>query len=223
MCRLHSLYSGLALAGAVGALAWTSGSLAASQGATEAPPSQQAPAAPSAEQGKDTTIRNLQSAAQGEANAANRYELFAQKADEEGYGQVAKLFRAAAVSERIHLRNHQDVLRSLGVTPEPTKLETVQVRSTQENLRVPVEGEREEATTMYPKYAEAARAAGIQSAVRTFTYAGETEQHHLKLFEDALAKLGNNPSADYLVQSESGMLTVQSPSRVASVIEPSTG
>lgn len=225
MRHLHSLYSGLALAIAVGALAWTSGSRASSQseGATEAPPSQQAPAAPSAEQGKDTTIRNLQSAAQGEANAANRYELFAQKADEEGYGQVAKLFRAAALSERVHLRNHQDVLRSLGVSPEPTKLETVQVGSTQENLRVPIEGEREEATTMYPKYAEAARAAGIQSAARTFTYAGETEQHHLKLFEDALAKLGNNPSADYLVQSESGMLTVQSPSRVASVVEPSTG
>lgn len=176
-----------------------------------------------AAQAKDATIQNLRKAAEGEANAANKYELFAQKADDEGYGQIAKLFRAAALSERVHLRNHQEVLRSLGEPPAPIELKTVNVGSTQENLRGPVEGERGEATSMYPKYAETARAAGIPSAVRTFTYAGQTEQEHLRLFEDALANLGNNASADYLVQSDSGMLTVQSPSRVASVVGPPAG
>ena len=209
---------------AAAALSWAATSGGSPPADVATPPGAEAPAAPSeAAQAKDVTIRNLQSAAQGEANAANKYELFARKADEDGYGQVAKLFRAAALSERIHLRNHQDVLRSLGATPAPIKLQPVTVGTTQENLRGPIEGERGEAAAMYPKYAETARTAGIPSAERTFTYAGQTEEVHLRLFEDALANLGNNPSADYLVQSESGMLTVQSPSRVASVVAPSAG
>ncbi len=44
----------------------------------------------------EQTIKNLNTAFQGESNAAHRYALFAEKADAEGYGQVAKLFRAAA-------------------------------------------------------------------------------------------------------------------------------
>jgi len=208
------------IAALAGAPAWAA-TPAGSTGEVAIQPDANAPAA--TPEARDATIRNLQSAAQGEANAANRYELFARKADEEGYGQVAKLFRAASLSERIHLRNHQDVLRGLGVAPAPVELKPVTVGNTRENLRGPVEGERGEASTMYPKYAETARAAGIPSAVQTFTYAGQTEQEHLRLFEDALANLGNNPSADYLVQSESGMLTVQSPSRVSSVTAPSAG
>lgn len=204
------------------ALSWAASS-GGSPAVVATPPDANAPASTSPEQARDTTIRNLHSAAQGEANAANRYEQFARKADEDGYGQVAKLFRAAALSERVHLRNHQDVLRSLGAPPASIKLERVTVGTTQENLRVPIEGERGEAASMYPRYAETARTAGLPSAERTFTYAGQTEEVHLRLFEDALANLGNNPSADYLVQSESGMLTVQSPSRVASVVAPSAG
>lgn len=208
------------IAALAGSPAWAAAPVGSSGEVATMPDAKSPSAAPEA---RDATIRNLQSAAQGEANAANRYELFARKADEEGYGQVAKLFRAASLSERIHLRNHQDVLRGLGVAPSSIELEPVTVGNTRENLRGPVEGERGEATTMYPKYAETARAAGIPSAVQTFTYAGQTEQEHLRLFEDALANLGNNASADYLVQSESGMLTVQSPSRVSSVTSPSTG
>ena len=221
MRPIFPVFVGAALA--AGSIAWAATPGNSSASAEEAAPQAEAPAAPSVGQARDSTIRNLQSAARGEANAANRYGLFARKADEDGYGQVARLFRAAALSERIHLRNHQDVLRGLGVTPAPITLEPVAVGSTRENLRVPIEGERGEATAMYPKYAETARTAGIQSAVRTFTYAGQTEQQHLQLFEEALGKLGNNPPADYLVHSESGMLTVQSPSRVASVISPSAG
>ncbi|MBT8490414.1 MAG: rubrerythrin family protein, partial [Deltaproteobacteria bacterium] len=38
----------------------------------------------------------------GEAKAALRLKVFAQKADEEGYPQMAKLFRVIAFSEEIH-------------------------------------------------------------------------------------------------------------------------
>src|SRR6187455_3825357 len=84
------------------------------------------------------TIDNLNAAIDGEANASHRYTLFAAKADEEGYAQVAKLFRAAALAESIHQRNHEKVLRDLGVEPKSPKLKDVKVGTTRENLEVPV-------------------------------------------------------------------------------------
>lgn len=186
-------------------------------------PQQQAPPGIPQQKARATTIENLEAAARGEANAANRYDLFAQRADEEGYGQVAKLFRAAALSERIHLRNHQAVLRALGQQPKTPALEPVDVKGTRENLLVPIQGEKGEGTQMYPRYAGIAREAGLANAVLTFTYAGETERKHEELFKSALERLGNNPNSDYLVQSESGMLIEQTPARVASVTSRNQG
>ena len=53
-----------------------------------------------------TTAENLKSAFAGESQANRRYTAFARKADEEGFSQIAKLFRAAAESETVHALNH---------------------------------------------------------------------------------------------------------------------
>ena len=173
--------------------------------------------APEPAQARATTIQNLRAASQGEADAVHRYELFAQRAEQDGYSQVAKLFRAAAVSERIHLRNHQLVLQALGEKPAMPTPARVEVRTTRENLLVPIEGERGEATQTYPRYARQAETAGIPAAARTFQYAGEAEQGHEQLFQAALQELGKNPKADYLVETESGKVTQRTGGRVASV------
>lgn len=179
-----------------------------------APPSA---GAPEPAQARATTIQNLRAASQGEADAVHRYELFAQRAEQEGYSQVAKLFRAAAVSERIHLRNHHLVLRALGEKPGMPTPAQVEVRTTRENLLVPIEGERGEATQTYPRYARQAELAQIPAAARSFQYAGEAEQGHELLFQAALRELGKNPKADYLVETESGKVTPRTGGRVASV------
>ena len=150
------------------------------------------------------TIDNLNTAIQGEANASHRYTLFAQKADTEGYGQVAKLFRAAAVAESIHQRNHESVLRSLGVEPKPPVLEKVSVGTTRQNLEIPIKGEANEADSMYPQFVAEARRQNVPGAVKSFTYALDTEAEHEKLFKDALAQLGHNPPTDYYVGKVSG-------------------
>lgn len=163
------------------------------------------------------TIENLGAAIEGEANAAHRYALFATRADEEGHPQVAELFRAAAESERIHRRNHEAVLRALGHPVTEPRLADVEVRSTRENLRVPIEGERDEATEMYPRYIEQARRDSVPAAATSFTYARDAEQGHERLFQEALASLGEPSSdVDYWVQSESGVLDVR-PGRVEAV------
>src|SRR5271157_1692195 len=71
------------------------------------------------------TIDNLNVAYRGESNANHRYTLFAQKAEQEGYGRVAKLFRAAAQSEAIHRELHKSAISrqarfSLAVASNPT-------------------------------------------------------------------------------------------------------
>jgi rubrerythrin len=150
------------------------------------------------------TIGNLNAAIEGEANASHRYTLFARRADEEGYAQVAKLFRAAALAESIHLRNHEKVLRDLGIEPKSPKLEDVKVGTTRENLEVPVKGESKEQEEMYPAMVKQARRENVPEAVTSFTYALNTEGEHARLFRDALAQLGHNPQVDYYVGETSG-------------------
>ncbi len=172
------------------------------------PTSARSQAAPKAQQ----TIDNLNTAIQGEANASHRYTLFARKADDEGYAQVAKLFRAAALAESIHQKNHEKVLRDLGVEPKKPTLEQVNVASTRENLEVPIKGESNEQEEMYPQMVKQARRDKVPAAAQSFAYALSTEAEHAKLFRDALAKLGHNPAVDYYVGQTSGD-TVTAPTK----------
>jgi len=145
------------------------------------------PAAPS-DQPSEQTIKNLQAALNGERNAHARYLAFAQKADEEHYGEVASLFRAAAASEEIHGNNHEAVLQKAGVTPEVT-LETPDVQSTAENLQAAIKGENYEWQTMYPEFLNRAQQERYVPATVTFQEALGTEQEHARLYEHALKNL----------------------------------
>jgi rubrerythrin len=134
------------------------------------------------------TLDNLQAAFNGESNAANNYLAFAKKADEDGYGEVASLFRAAGRAEQIHAANHGVVIRKLGAEPK-ADIKTPQVKSTRENLGAAIAGECYERDTMYPEFIEAAKKAKSSEAVRTFTYALKTEAEHARLYTDALQNL----------------------------------
>ena len=135
-----------------------------------------------------TTLDNLQAAFNGESNANARYLAFAKKADDEGYGEVASLFRAAAKAEEIHASNHAAVIRQMGATPVAL-IETGVVRSTRDNLRVAIEGETYERDIMYPEFIEAAKREKSTAALRSFTYALKVEAVHAVLYQDALRNL----------------------------------
>ncbi len=135
-----------------------------------------------------TTLDNLQAAFNGESNANAKYVAFAAKADEEGYHQVASLFRAAASSEKIHAENHAKVIRELGAEPK-ADIGTPEVRTTRDNLAAAISGESYERDTMYPEFIKTAEGAGLKTAVRTFKYAVAAETHHAALYAEALANL----------------------------------
>ncbi|MFX1393919.1 MAG: rubrerythrin family protein [Promethearchaeota archaeon] len=115
---------------------------------------------------------DLKAAFAGESQANRKYLAFAKKANEEGFKQVAKLFRAAAAAETIHAHNH---LRELG-----------EIKTTKENLKAAIGGEQYEFTKMYPEFLKDAKADGNKGAERSFNIANEVEKVHHKLFEVAL-------------------------------------
>ncbi len=118
------------------------------------------------------TEENLKSAFAGESQANRRYLMFADKAQKEGYPQVARLFRAAADAETVHARNHFEAMDGIG--------------STKDNLTAASIGEHHEFTRMYPPFIEKAEEEQNARATRSFTLANDVEQIHHKLFEGML-------------------------------------
>jgi rubrerythrin len=129
--------------------------------------------------------KNLQDAFAGESQANRKYLAFAKKAENEGFSQVARLFRAAAEAETVHAHNH---LKELGG-----------IQSTKENLETAINGESYEFQTMYPQMIEEAKAEDNKSALRSFNFANEVEKVHAELYKKALDALGSNEEVDYYV------------------------
>ena len=120
----------------------------------------------------------LKEAFAGESQANRKYLAFAAKADQEGYSQVARLFRAAADAETVHAHNH---LRTLGG-----------IKSTKENLQEAIAGETHEFKKMYPEMIDAAKAEANKAAERTFNFANEVEKVHAQLYQKLLDGLGKS-------------------------------
>ena len=158
-----------------------------------------------AEAKESATLANLQKAYDGESNAHARYLAFAKKADEEGYGQVASLFRAAAKAEEVHFNAHAVVIKKLGGVPK-ADVKGPDVKSTKENLETAVKGESYERDTMYPEFIQAAQKENVPAAVETFSNAKAAEAVHAKLYQEALANLDSWKGAkkDFFVCPECG-------------------
>jgi rubrerythrin len=138
----------------------------------------------------EKTTQNLKEAFAGESQANRRYLAFAEKADREGYPQVARLFRAAAEAETVHALNHLRALKAIG--------------DTSANLKEAMAGEVAEFEKMYPPMVAAAQAEGNKDAERTFTFANAVEKIHAQLFKKALDTMDKKELKDIYVCSVCG-------------------
>lgn len=139
------------------------------------------------------TTENLKGAFAGESQANRRYLAFSRKAEQEGFAQIAKLFRAAAEAETVHALNH---LNTLG-----------EVKTTEKNLEGAISGETFEFKQMYPDYIEIAKKEGNDDATWSFDVANKVEQVHAKLYMKALEALRSKkelPKTDYYICKECG-------------------
>ena len=118
-----------------------------------------------------TTENNLKEAFAGESQANRKYLAFARKAEQDGFSNVARLFRTTAEAETIHALGHLNALQSVG--------------STADNLRAAIAGETYEYTEMYPPMLQAAQEEK-HKAKHMFGYAVEAEAVHARLYQKAL-------------------------------------
>lgn len=117
------------------------------------------------------TKSNLEAAFAGESQAHMKYAIFADKAEKEGYPEVARLFRAISFAERVHATNH---LRELGAVGDTTA-----------NLEAAIGGENYENTEMYPAFDAVARLQEEKGAIRSIHYALEAEKIHETMYTEA--------------------------------------
>jgi rubrerythrin len=118
------------------------------------------------------TQENLKEAFAGESQANRTYLAYAERAEKDGFEQVAKLFRAVAAAETVHAHAH---LRAMDG-----------VKSTAENLEEAAAGEKYEFEEMYPPMVATAEEEGDRRAARTMKNAMEVEKVHHDLFNKAL-------------------------------------
>lgn len=137
------------------------------------------------------TIENLKAGIKGETTASAKYAAFAQKAMEEGYDTIAKLFEAVSKAEAIHADNHRKALEDLGQKMEDFT-PTFDVKSTAENLQAAIDGETYETETMYVQFLEDANTEKVEQAIKSFTWAFDTEKKHLDFYTKALEALKLN-------------------------------
>ncbi|MBA4397882.1 MAG: rubrerythrin [Syntrophus sp. (in: bacteria)] len=108
----------------------------------------------------------------GEAKAALRLKVYAEKAEKEGYAQMAKLFRVIAFSEEIHGSRALKLLR--------------EVKSTEENLAASFEAETHVADVAYDDFIKQAEVEGNKAAVLHFSQSRDVEEIHSKLYKEAM-------------------------------------
>jgi len=129
------------------------------------------------------TEANLKAAFAGESQAHMKYLAFADKAEREGFPEVARLFNAIAYAERVHAINHLKELGGIGDTVT--------------NLGEALGGENYEVEEMYPAFDAVAQLQGEKGALRSIFYALEAEKIHEVMYGEAreIVKTGSDIAA----------------------------
>jgi rubrerythrin len=117
------------------------------------------------------TQDDLKVAFAGESQAYQKYQAFAKKAEQDGFANIARLFRTTAEAERLHAEGHFKSLDGIG--------------STADNLKAAIAGETYETEEMYPPMLAQALIED-HKAKRMFGYAVKAEAVHAKLYKLAL-------------------------------------
>lgn len=123
------------------------------------------------------TEKNLMTAFTGEVQAYAKYKYFSDKAKNEGYEQIAEIFKYTADNELEHAKLW---FRHLGY-----------LKTTPENLKDAASGENFEWSEMYKEFAETAEAEGFIQIARLFKGVADIEKHHEERYNALIANIEN--------------------------------
>ena len=135
----------------------------------------------------------LHQAYAGESKAALRLKVYAQKAEDEGYKQMARLFRVISFSEEIHGARALRVLR--------------EIKNTEENLAASFESEKKVAEVAYDQFVKLAEEAGNKEAVLHFSQSRDVEETHAKLYKEAMSHFMEERETTYYVCNVCGYVS----------------
>ena len=129
----------------------------------------------------------------GEAKAALRLKAFAEKAEEEGYPQLARLFRVISFSEEIHGKRALRLLKAVG--------------STEENLAESFESEEKVAGVAYGEFVKIAEKADDRPSSLYFSQSKDVEDVHAKLYKEAMDNVLEERQTTYYVCTVCGYVS----------------
>ena len=132
------------------------------------------------------TDQNLAYAFAAESKASVRNKAFAQKAEQEGYSQIARLFRAVSDAESVHARRYLNLIRG-------------KIGNTEENLEAAFQNEIRANVEEYAALIKDASDEGQKVALTAFTQSRDVEAGHAELYKSAMNDMLMDREADYYV------------------------
>lgn len=132
-----------------------------------------------------TTLENLKSAIMGETGASAKYTAFAKTAEKQGYDQIARLFKATAAAERIHIGLEYDLVAKRDDSYEKPSADAPAGEASDLNLISGAYGEMYETSDMYPAFIKRAQEENDTEAVQVFTRAKLAEAVHAQRYLEA--------------------------------------
>lgn len=140
--------------------------------------------------------KKIREAFAGESKAYIRNLAFARKATQEGFDQIALLFRAVAEAEKIHAEEFLKYLEGV-------------MGSTEENLKKAFENEIRAKSEYYPDFIKEAFALKREDVAWSFIRSRDVEERHAKLYKDALTALVMEQDLQYYVCPVCGYVFVE--------------
>jgi rubrerythrin len=129
------------------------------------------------------TDDNLKIVLQAVASASVKFLAYAEIAEQEGYHQVARLFRAMAETQKVYSVNSMKIMNQIGKTDE--------------NLSSAIDEKTHDFTQLYPTFIEQANQDGNPLAATAFQAALNNTKNHVKMLNAALENLGRNKEMIY--------------------------
>jgi len=142
------------------------------------------------------TLESLCKAYLGESQARNRYTFYAKVASDEGFEQIAAIFRETADQEKEHAKKLFGIIQTLKAkegNPEEININGVAVPTiigdTLTNLKAAAAGENYEHQIMYPDFAKIAESEGLKEVAQDLLFIKKAEQHHEERYKKLIAQV----------------------------------
>jgi len=134
----------------------------------------------------EKTEKNLALAFAAESKASARNSVFALKAEQDGFPQIARLFRAVSEAEAVHARRYLRLMRG-------------KIGATEENLETAFQKEIRAHVEEYPPLIRDASEEGMEVVRKAFSESRDVEDRHAALYKRALNDLLSENTTVYHV------------------------